>query len=211
MLAFYATRFQSVEINNSFYQLPEKKTLQTWHATVGDDFTFAIKASRYITHMKKLKDPGDSIKNFLEIATRLKDNLGPLLFQLPPGWNRNVDRLAEFLAALPSGHRYVFEFRDDSWWHSDIYDLLREYNAAFCIFDLKGTITPKEITADFVYLRLHGPSRSAYEGKYDKRTLAGWVGAISSWLKQQHDVYCYFDNDQNGYAAQNALEMRDML
>ncbi len=210
-LRFYAERFHSVEINNSFYQLPSKKTLRAWRDTVDHDFLFAIKASRYITHMKKLKDPEESLKNFLAAAEELKDNLGPILFQLPPGWNCNPERLQEFLKALPTGHRYVFEFRDDSWWNSAVYDLLREYQAAFCLFDLKGRTTPKELTADFVYIRLHGPSRTAYEGKYNKRTLSGWAGACTAWRRQGQDVYCYFDNDQDGYAAINALAIRDMV
>lgn len=210
-LEFYAEKFQSVEINNSFYQLPAKKTIKSWRDTVDDDFVFAIKASRYITHMKKLKDPRESTPKFFNVADELKDKLGPILFQLPPKWNCNVERLDEFLRSLPEGYRYVFEFRDESWWRDDVYELLREYGAAFCIFDLKGRVSPREVTADFVYVRLHGPSETAYQGSYDNNTLSGWAGAFSSWRNQGHDVCCFFDNDQNGYAARNALQMRNML
>lgn len=210
-LEFYAERLRSVEINNSFYQLPSEKTLRSWRDTVGDDFVFSIKASRYITHMKKLKDPKESTKKFFDVADELKDKLGPILFQLPPKWNCNLERLERFLQTLPDGYRYVFEFRDDSWWNDETYELLNEHGASFCIFDLKGQVSPKEVTSDLVYVRLHGPSRSAYEGDYDNRTLSGWAGAFSSWHNQGHDVYCYFDNDQNGYAAQNALKMQSML
>lgn len=210
-LEFYAEHFRSVEINNSFYQLPDKKTIRHWRDTVDSDFVFAIKASRYITHMKKLKDPQESTKKFFDVADQLKDQLGPILFQLPPRWHCNLDRLEEFLQTLPNGYHHVFEFRDESWWQADVYDLLREYGAAFCIFDLEGKVSPRDVTADFVYVRLHGPSKTAYQGSYDNHALSGWAGAFSSWRNQGRDVCCYFDNDQNGYAARNALQMQNML
>jgi uncharacterized protein YecE (DUF72 family) len=114
------------------------------------------------------------------------------------------------LQALPRGFRYAFEFRDATWWRKEVYDALTKHAAAFCIFELAGRLSPKQVTADFVYVRLHGPA-GAYQGKYDNQTLAGWAGAFSSWQKQGKQIYCYFDNDQNGFAAQNALTLQDMF
>jgi uncharacterized protein YecE (DUF72 family) len=119
--------------------------------------------------------------------------------------------LQEFLEALPESHRYAFEFRDESWWQPAVYRSLERHHAAFCIYDLKGTLSPKEVTTDFVYIRLHGPSDRAYEDSYDTRALSGWAGAFSSWLRQGRDIFCYFDNDQHGHAPHNALRLLEML
>jgi uncharacterized protein YecE (DUF72 family) len=210
MLSYYAERFRSVEINNTFYSLPAGKTLDNWSGTVPAGFLFAVKASRYITHMKKLKDPREAVQTFFDRVAALGRHLGPVLFQLPPRWRCNPSRLEEFLGALPSEYRYAFEFRDHSWFGREIYGLLREAGAAFCIYDLAGTLSPREVTADFVYIRLHGPGE-AYQGSYDTRSLAGWAGALSTWSDQGRDIFCYFDNDQEGFAAHNALELQAML
>lgn len=209
-LNFYAKHLHTVEINNTFYRLPEKKILAKWLDMVSPQFIFAVKASRYITHMKKLKDPVQGLENFLPRIKALRDKLGPILFQLPPHWHLNLERLKSFLQALPREFRYTFEFRDSSWWMDEVYDLLENQGAAFCIFELAGQLSPKQVTADFVYVRLHGPG-DAYQGKYDNRALAGWAGAFSSWEKQGKQIYCYFDNDEKGYAAQNALTLQDMF
>ena len=209
-LVFYCRKFQTVEINNSFYKLPEKSTLESWKKTVPPGFIFAAKASRYITHMKKLKDPEQSIAKFFERIQVLGDALGPILFQLPPRWSFNPERLENFLAVLPKKFRYALEFRDESWINRRTCQALADHGAAFCIFEIAGYLSPKEVTADFVYIRLHGPG-GAYEGCYDKQTLAGWAGAISAWAAQGKEVFCYFDNDQAGYAARNALELQEML
>ena len=210
MLAFYADRLETVEINNSFYQLPEEKTLSEWRHTVPEGFVFAAKASRYITHMKKLKDPAKPVSTFVRRLEVLGDKLGPILYQLPPRWKLNLERLRSFLHALPVGHGYAFEFRDPSWFQNEVYEVLSDKNAAFCIYELAGQLSPKKVTADFVYVRLHGPG-DAYEGDYDAQTLAGWAGAFSTWAGKGLQVYCYFDNDQSGYAVRNALSLRDML
>lgn len=209
-LSFYRQHFNTVEINNSFYQLPSKKTLAEWRESVPAGFIFAVKGSRYITHMKKLKDPGQSLPPLLERLQVLGDRLGPILFQLPPRWHFNAARLEAFLTALPPDYRYALEFRDPSWLHQEAYRLLRKKGAAFCIYELAGRLSPKEVTADFVYIRLHGPE-GAYQGCYDKQTLAGWAGAISAWTGRGLTVFAYFDNDEAGYAAQNALELQEML
>jgi len=209
-LGFYAERLHSVEINNSFYHLPEKKTFEKWRQDTPEGFVFSVKASRYITHMKKLKDPREAVKRFMDRVDALEEKLGPLLFQLPPRWRCNPDRLDSFLSLLPKDYRYSFEFRDTSWLNSEVYDILRNHGAGLCIYHLSGFVSPKELTAGFVYVRLHGPG-DAYEGAYDEKTLEGWAGALSAWRRQGVHVYCYFDNDQLGYAVQNALQLQSMF
>jgi uncharacterized protein YecE (DUF72 family) len=208
-LDFYIERFPTVEINNSFYHLPEKKTFRGWAGRAPRGFKFAVKANRYITHMKKLKDPQAPLRKLLDHAGELKARLGPILFQLPPRWKRNPERLTSFLEALPGRYRYAFEFRDQSWWDDEVLEILEAHGAAFCIFELAGVRSPKDVTADFVYIRLHGPG-AAYQGQYDSSALSGWAGAFHTWRDQGLDVYCYFDNDENGYAALDAARLLDM-
>jgi len=210
-LEYYSHRFPTVEINNSFYQLPQRRTLQKWKRTVDESFTFAVKASRYITHMKKLRESESAARKFIKRVDMLNGHVGPILFQLPPKWRCNAQRLEEFLESLPEDHRYAFEFRDHSWWCDEVYELLRLHHAAFCIFDLGGETSPTEVTVDYVYVRLHGPSEKPYQGRYGAQRLSGWAGAFSRWLAQGRDVYCYFDNDQHGYAAQDAMRLQQML
>lgn len=210
LLPFYAERFATVEVNNTFYQLPEVETLRQWRRSAPTAFTFAVKASRYITHMKKLKDPQEPVANFLARVEELAEKLGPILFQLPPNWRVNTDRLRAFLQHLPDGHRYVFEFRDPSWFGEPVYEVLRDEDAAFCIHDLGGNPSPTVVTSDFIYIRFHGPGE-AYQGSYGTQALAGWAGAISTWQRQGQDVFCYFNNDEAGYATQNARALQEML
>ncbi|MFP4104378.1 DUF72 domain-containing protein [Coleofasciculus sp.] len=198
------------QINNSFYKLPSPETLQQWRDTVADDFVFSLKASQYITHKKKFKDAQATVSNLLERVNGLGEQLDVILFQLPPRWHCNPQRLRDCLATLDPEYRYAFEFRDRTWHNSQVYDILAEHGIAFCIYDLGGYLSPKEVTADFVYLRLHGP-HGDYQGQYDSQTLAGWAEAFSTWTKEGRDVYCYFDNDEHGYAAQDALRLQDMV
>ncbi len=160
--------------------------------------------------MKKLKDPEQPVGKFLDRIAPLGHTLGPVLFQLPPKWRRNADRLADFLEALPAGLRYAFEFRDSSWFDDEIYRLLEQAGAALCIYDLAGRQSPREVTAEFVYIRLHGPGE-AYQGSYSAQTLSAWAGAISAWNRQGREVFCFFDNDQRGYAPRNALRLQEMF
>lgn len=209
-LPFYADRFGAAEINNTFYQLPERRTLAEWRKITPRDFTFACKASRYITHMKKLKDPAESTGRFFDAIDALGRKLGPILFQLPPGWRADVERLKAILGCLPPEHRYVFEFRDQSWFNARVYDALASHGAAFCIYHLAGRQSPVEVTGNLVYVRLHGPG-DAYEGSYDGRTLFGWVRRFLRWRDEGRDVYCFFDNDEKGYAALDGLRMQEMI
>jgi len=204
---FYAQRFDTVELNNSFYKMPSLKAFETWRDQTPAGFSFSVKAGRYITHMKKLKDPKEPIENFMDRLWGLKEKLGPILFQLPPGWNINVERFHEFLKVLPRGLRYTFEFRNASWYDERIYELLREFNCAFCIYELAGHTAPVIVTADFVYVRLHGPG-GKYQGSYNDTTLGEWANRIHEWMNSGKDVYIYFDNDQEGFAAFNALSLK---
>ena len=210
MLEFYAAHFKTVELNNSFYHLPAIKSFEAWRETTPDDFIFAVKASRFITHMKKLKDPKAASRKFLTHAAKLGEKLGPILFQLPPRWRVNSERLADFLKVLPRGHRYVFEFREHSWFTSEIYELLRQHNAALCFYYMTGYRSPLEITADFVYVRLHG-TESTYGGSYPNSMLKTLAKEIRRWKKGRRTVYVYFNNDPEGHAIRNAMTLQRLL
>jgi uncharacterized protein YecE (DUF72 family) len=149
---------------NSFYQLPTKETLRTWREMVPEDFVFAVKASCYITHMKKLKDPCEPLENLYRPIEALGEKLGPILFQLPPNWSFSAERLEHFLRALSDDHRHVFEFRDPSWLCDEARDLLAAYDAAFCIYEIAGRQSSMEVTTDIAYVRLHGPANEACRG-----------------------------------------------
>jgi uncharacterized protein YecE (DUF72 family) len=207
--AYYLQNFNTVEINNTFYQLPSEETFLNWKKNTPESFTYVIKASRYITHMKKLHDPSESVFSFLERTALLGKKLGAILFQLPPFMKPDLELLEEFLIALPKKHRYVFEFRHTAWYTKELYLLLKKYNCAFCIYELAGHLSPIETTADFVYLRLHGPG-DKYQGSYSDETLEEWAEQCRKWLKTK-DVFVYFDNDQNGYAPLNALKLTKLL
>ncbi|MEX0719629.1 MAG: DUF72 domain-containing protein [Balneolaceae bacterium] len=209
-LDFYKNQLDTVEVNNSFYKLPNKDTLKKWKEEVPKDFIFAAKANRYITHRKKLKEPKDSLKKMLDNFKAFGENLEPILFQLPPNWNFNEERLQNFINELPEDYIYTFEFRDKSWLNDTTYDMLKDRNIALCIYELAGFQSPVEVTADFVYIRLHGPTNQKYQGKYSKDQLSGWADNLKKWKKKDLDVYLYFDNDERGYAAQNAQELKEI-
>lgn len=211
MLAHYLRDFDTVEINNTFYQLPAETTFDAWKRSVPADFLYAVKGSRFLTHMIKLKDPQRGLKNFLPRAERLGRNLGPILWQLPPRWNVNVERLEEFLRELPPEHRYAFEFRNATWLVDPVYEVLRRHNAAFCIYELAGFQSPLEITADWTYVRLHGPTHFKYQGSYSGRQLEAWAERIRDWRKRLRAIYVYFDNDDSAYAVENALALKKLV
>ena len=205
-LKFYCENFSTVEINNTFYHLPTKKAVQEWYRTTPKHFIFAVKGSRFITHMKKLKVTKRSISIFFRRIDNLKEKLGPILFQLPPRWNANPERLKTFLRNLPKGYSYAFEFRSPAWFSEEIYETLEKHKASFCIYDLAGTLSPVKTTSDIVYIRLHGPG-GAYQGDYSRTMLNKWRDSITSWKDEGKSVYCYFDNDICGYAPKNAKEL----
>jgi uncharacterized protein YecE (DUF72 family) len=210
MLDYYTQFFETVEINNSFYRLPPESALADWRDSTPPGFLFAMKGSRFLTHMKKLKDAEQGLGRFLQRAEILGDKLGPILFQLPPNWEINRQRLEEFLRILPAHHSYAFEFRNESWNVPSTYELLSAYHAGYCIFHLAGTQSPIEVTAPFAYLRLHGPG-DKYQGSYSETDLHKWARQISKWTSNALDVYVYFDNDDSGYAVQNALSLKRMV
>jgi uncharacterized protein YecE (DUF72 family) len=210
MLAHYYEHFDTVELNNSFYHLPKKPALESWRDSTPPGFCFAAKGSRFLTHMKKLKDPEQGLERFLSAVEILQDKLGPILFQLPPNWELDWERLRNFIKYLPREHHYAFEFRNPSWSVPQTYELLARHNIAYCIFDLAGTQSPIEVTADFVYIRLHGPGLK-YQGSYSEEALSNWAKRISKWRSELRAAYVYFDNDQAGYAATNALRLKGLV
>jgi uncharacterized protein YecE (DUF72 family) len=210
MLSFYYNQFDTVEINNSFYKLPAPGTFAGWRDSTPKNFCFAVKASRFLTHNKKLKDPENALQNFLPRAEELGPKLGPILFQLPPRWRVNVERLEEFLSVLPPKHRYAFEFREPSWLTERVYQVLRRFNAALCVYELAGFQSPIEITADWTYIRLHGPG-GKYQGSYSHEQLQTWAERIQRWRKVLRSIYVYFDNDQAAYAVHNALQLKRLI
>jgi uncharacterized protein YecE (DUF72 family) len=176
----------TVELNNSFYRLPTEAAFEGWKNKTPPGFLFAAKLSRYITHQKRLKDSKEPLALFLERAQILEKKLGPILVQLPPSFKRDDGRLLPFLKILPKRIRFTFEFRHESWFREEVYALLRKHNASLCLYELKGTRIEDTVTADWVYIRLHGPEQTAYTGSY-------------------------FDNDQKAYAVGDALRLKKML
>ncbi len=209
-LAWYAQRFRAVEIDSTFYRVPEAAVFALWRASVPHEFRFAVKAPRAITHRRKLRDCEEPLQAFMERAAVLGPTLGPILFQLPPRWRRNAARLAAFLELLPASARYVFEFRDPSWHHREIYALLRKARVAFCIYHLAGFRSPDVATTDYVYLRLHGP-RGAYGGSYRLPALRALADAVHGWQGRGKGVYVFFDNDEAAYAARDAARLARLL
>ena len=210
MLELYAKTFSTVEINNTFYALPQEKTVQRWHELAPSGFIFAVKASRYITHVKKLNEAEQALERFFPIVEHLQEKLGPILFQFPPQWKLNLERLQQFLPLLPRSHGYAFEFRHPSWYDAAVYETLRKYNIAFCIYDRDLVETPLEITADQIYIRLHG-SGPAYGGNYLTEHLRPWADRLLRWKQNVRHIWFYFNNDWRGYAIDNALELRQLI
>ena len=208
-LAHISRRFTTLEINASFYRMPTDKAVAGWREQTPDDFVFAWKASRYITHNKKLTDPADSLAYMFQRAEGLGGKLGPILFQLPPNLRRNDQRLTDFLKALPHRGRFAFEFRHSSWHDPTVLDLLRDHGVGFCISDHHDAPSPWDVTADFVYLRGHGPG-GRYHGRYGEAALKDWADHIGRWRKD-HDVFVYFDNDIKSAAPADVQQLIEML
>jgi uncharacterized protein YecE (DUF72 family) len=213
-LAFYAQNFGTVEINYSYYQLPPRSTFEAWKKTAPPGFTFAVKASRYLTHMKKLKDPEEPLQRLLDHAEGLGTKLGPLLFQFPGQWNLNLERLSEFLEALGAHprHRYAFEFRHKSWLVGEVYELLRARNAALCLPVGWGIPLDVQLTADWTYIRFHGGEHTV---SFADDELAPWAQRIRAWREKGLDSYSYFNNDAvwrgRPAAIDNARRLREMV
>jgi uncharacterized protein YecE (DUF72 family) len=209
-LEFYSQRLNTVEINNSFYHLPLETTFAHWRETVPKNFIFAVKASRFITHIKRLRDAEETVPRFMQRAKALGDKLGIVLFQLPPSMKLDLERLGAFLNALPRNVRYVLEFRHESWFTSETYALLDEHHVAFCIHDAFGRLTPRTVTGGCVYIRLHGAT-GMYQGSYSDDQLREWADTILEWRERASAAYLFFNNDWQGFAVHNALRMQELM
>lgn len=209
-LSFYARRFDTVEINNSFYRLPSLETFASWREKVPPGFTFAVKANRFITHVRRLNEPREALAKFFQSAEGLGDRLGPILFQLPPRWKADPERLRLFVRALPSGYRYAFEFRDPSWFKPEIYHILEESGCALCAASSPSFPEMRRATADFAFLRFHG-GKILYGSKYSREELADWAAYARLLLEEGKDVYAYFNNDAFGYALEDARDFISLV
>jgi uncharacterized protein YecE (DUF72 family) len=210
-LPFYSTRFNSLEVNSTFYRLPLETTLARWRDIAPESFVFAVKASRFITHVKRLEDAEGSVLPFLDRIRCLGAKLGPVLLQLPSRFPFNGDKLGKFCKVLSKDVRYAFEFRDPGWFRQETCDILSQHNMAFCIYHYSGTLSPDVVTADFVYIRFHGPLMEPYRGAYPDEFLREWAGKVRSWLKRGVAVYVFFDNTMEGHAIVDAVKMQLLL
>jgi uncharacterized protein YecE (DUF72 family) len=210
-LSFYAARFNAAELNAPFYRTPELKAVRNWVEQTPDDFRFAWKASKFITHWKRLSEKCENSLALLE--TRLKvlgKKTGPILFQLPPQFHADPERLASFIKMLNKRRAYAFEFRHESWYERPILDLLRDNDIGLCLSDHVDAPAPWEVTARLVYLRGHGPT-GRYHGHYPDATLRRWADHIRRWRNGRHDVWCFFDNDQKSAAPKDAEALAKLL
>jgi uncharacterized protein YecE (DUF72 family) len=212
-LEYYSKFFDTVELNVTFYRLPEKKVFRGWYERTPQDFYFTVKASRTITHVKKLKSCEDAVTKFFDRIKELREKVGVILWQLPPSWKRDVIRLESFCTLLYekfSSHRHVFEFRHQSWCCDDVYKILKRCNFGFCIADSPYWPLVEKVTADFAYLRFHG-SEALYASNYSISELKHWARKIKDWLRDGVSVYAYFNNDAEGYAVKNALTLKELV
>jgi uncharacterized protein YecE (DUF72 family) len=212
-LPYYAARFATVELNNPFYRLPSAAAFVAWRDAVPPGFVFAVKASRFLTHMKRLKAADRHLRLFLERARRLGPRLGPVLFQLPPTFHVDVERLDGLLRALDRqrlvrGLRAAIEVRHESWLIPEVYARLRRADVALCFHDSRRLPVTAPVTARFVYVRRHGFGRS---GNYPERMIRADAAAIRRWLGEGRDVYVYYNNDARGFAIANARRLARLL
>jgi uncharacterized protein YecE (DUF72 family) len=210
-LAFYATQFITAELNGVFYRTPSLAAVRGWRDQTPRDFVFAWKASKFITHWKRLSDRSrNSLALIEERLDILGAKAGPVLFQLPARFEADAERLASFIRLLNRTRQYAFEFRHSSWYDEAIYKILRKNDIALCISDHRDAPAPWLATAKHVYIRGHGPG-GAYKGRYSGTALKEWARAIAAWRRQRRTVYVYFDNDQKSAAPADAARLRSVL
>jgi len=211
-LKFYSRHFNTVEINISFYRRIMSSVYGKWRQDTPKDFIFSVKMSRYLTHIKRLDDPEESWMRFMDGAGRLKEKLGPVLFQLPANFKVNTGKLEGLLMAIRANGaiRTAFEFRNEGWFSEEIYSILRKYNACLVFSDSGRWPSSETITADFIYVRMHGPG-GLYDSRYADKELKKWAGKINGWKKAVKSIYVYFNNDYAGYAAENARALIGIL
>jgi len=208
----YAQRFDTVEINNTFYRLPPPSTVEAWAAQAPPRFTYAVKLGQFGSHRMKLRDAASWLPNHLDRVQRLGPHLGPNLVQLPPRWRRNTERLDELLSVAPKNLRWAIELRDPSWVHDDTFAVLERHGAALCLHDLiEGQ--PWIRTTDWTYARFHGPDalNVKYWGRYTGRRLWRTADRLRAWIDDGSDVYAYFNNDWHGHAVADATWLRERL
>ena len=205
-LPYYAQHFKTVEINSTFYHLPRKSTVEHWLEEVPDDFLFTLKVNRSITHRKRLDHVEQEIKTFFHLIKPMKPKLGMILFQLPPHIKLDPPLLDSFLSLLPRGYRHAIEFRDSSWMQTIVYELLELHGTALCINDFGRRKMSWVSTAPFAYIRMHGPL-GRYNGSYSSDQLGPLCDSIRNFAKEGKEVFCYFNNDMEGYAWDNAQEL----
>ena len=203
---YYASQFDTVEINNTFYRLPETSTFAAWRKQAPPAFLYAVKASRFLTHMKKLKDPAEPLHRLFQRAQRLQRTLGPVLYQLPPHWAANLERLSTFVRALPRRRQHVIEFREPSWYKDEVFELLERAGVALCLHDMAGSQTGKMVIGPLVYVRFHGPAK--YTGRYDDRVLEDWAEWLAAQMRSGRHIFAYFNNDAAGHAPRDAIRLR---
>jgi uncharacterized protein YecE (DUF72 family) len=208
----YASLFDTVEINNTFYRLPPPTTVDKWCEQAPAGFTYAVKMGQFGSHRMKLRDAESWLPNHLDRACRLGDHLGPNLVQLPPRWKRNVERLDEFLTVAPASLRWAVELRDESWVHDDVFACLERHGAALVIHDLLAD-HPWERTTDWTYVRFHGPNalQEPYNGLYGEQRMRAVAARLQPWLDDGCDVYAYFNNDWYGHAVTDATTLGTLL
>jgi len=206
----YAKKFKTVEINNTFYQLPEEKTFIKWREQAPPGFIYAVKANRFLTHVKRLNDPEEPLRNFLGRVRLLDEHLGPILYQLPPRWKINLERLDGFLKFLPQDLLHVFEFRDSSWYRDDTYRMLEFYNVSFCVHEMPGSVSPRLAIGPAAYVRFHGAT-GIYCGKYSLRELKKWAEWIQEQVKVGRKAFAYFNNDAEAQAPKDAQALNRLV
>jgi uncharacterized protein YecE (DUF72 family) len=207
----YARHFDTVELNSSFYRLPRPEAFDGWRRKAPGGFVYAVKASRYLTHVKRLSEPAEPLERMWTRAKRLGDRLGPVLYQLPPRWAPNLERLESFLAAIPRDHAQAVEFRDRRWYAAEVSALLAAARVALCLHDMVGSAPPAaDPVGPFVYLRFHG-SGARYGGRYGDEALRAWADRIGQWASAGLPVWAYFNNDIGGHAVRDAVRLREMV
>ena len=210
-LAWYGGQFLTAEINGSFYRTPSLEAVRAWRDHTPADFVFAWKASKFITHWKRLSEKSANSIQLMETRLEaLSPKVGVVLFQLPPQFAKQRERLASFLDMLPRRYLYAFEFRHRSWYEDDVLDLLREHDVALCLSDHHDAPAPWEVTARHVYVRGHGPD-GRYRDNYPDQTLRAWARHIAKWRRQRRTVFVYFDNDQKSAAPADARRLMAVL
>ena len=208
-LEFYASRFDTVELNASFYRLPDAAVFERWAQRAPDGFAFAVKASRYLTHIRRLREPDEALSRLWTRARRLGPHLGPVLYQLPPRWLPNLERLEAFLRAIPNAPQAI-EIRDRRWYRPDVLAAIQGAGVTVCLHDMPESATSPRANGPFVYVRFHGAGQR-YGGSYASDVLASWADRMSSWATAGLAVWGYFNNDIDGHAVRDAQRLREMV